>query len=267
MGGFRQLLSLAVDHAFFAPRHCGTLQFQPDAATAVALASTGCLFRQLDTGFELCHYQSATAALQLQLTQAQPWRLTFFGRSSDLHFVNYTDGLTGRDHPLCFRSDDVNHAPGAARQLRAETPGLQQYTWPRGPLPLCALSLDVGANILDNAPLQYQLSFAARATHWKYYFTGDWPSQPLRVVDGVGLLQFDAARTEQLHDGRSAQVIVSSTPIALQERPQQRLTLRTAQGAVDKILIKRLPLASPARLARESIANVPTWVSEIYVAS
>ena len=57
----------------------------------------------------------------------------------------------------------------------------------------------------------------------------------------------------------------SSAPIALQERSPQRFQLRRQGTGADKVLIKRLPVASPSQINRETLGGVPTLVSEIYV--
>jgi len=266
---FRQLLSLRLDHAFFAPRACRVLRFEPDAASAAALAATGCVLRSIDTGFELCHDAAAAAALSLQLRQARPWQLRFLGVSRDPLFASYTEGLAGCDQPLCFAGwDAVEHEFAAQRRLRVAPEGAAAVVrQSRGLPPVCAVTLTLEPDILSRAPFEYLLAFAARAPHWKYYFTGDWHSQPLRVVDAAGLVEFTAARVEQLPDGTRARVIFSERAMALHERPQQHLALRTSQGAIDRVLIKRLPLASPTHLARASIANETRWIAEIYVAS
>jgi hypothetical protein len=269
VGRFEQLFGLTLEHAFFAPRPCRALQFHPTVTTAAELAATGCLFRPIDTGFEICRDLAMTAALKQQLSQ--PWQLVFLGFSNDPQFANYTEGLGTRERPVCFAGQELCEIEPVMPQQVRTVPGVPQHRGPpcgrrREATPVCVITLQLARDALIRSPIQYLLRLAARATRWKYYFTGNWPSLPLRIIDAAGLLQFEPPRTERVPNGSDARVIVSASPIALQERPSQRLSLLARHATGDRTLIKRLPMASPAHLACQSLANTTAWMSEIYVA-
>jgi hypothetical protein len=252
MARYRQLFNVAVEHAYFASGRCPVLSFQPTPATAASLASAGCLFLRHDVGFEVCHDETATAAMRLCLAEP-PWRLTWLGHCGDARFVNYTEGLGGHGGLLTFENTD------ASVLLRASVP----HVGP--PFAACAVTLSFGPPLLHDAPRNYRVGFAARGTHWKYHFTGGWLAQTLRIVDPAGQVQFDAPQLEPLADGQAAQVISSSTAIALQERPRQSFALRARHGSGERVLIKRLPAAGAAQLNRGTVQGAMAWISEIHV--
>ena len=68
-----------------------------------------------------------------------------------------------------------------------------------------------------------------------------------------------------LDDGRSTLAARSRSAIAMQRRPLQRFQLLAQQPAADKVLVKRLPVASAGQLHMETIDGVRTLVSEIFV--
>lgn len=166
--------------------------------------------------------------------------------------------------------------------------------------PHFVLSIGVSAADVTEAQKQgkqqgrrYFCRLQARATVWKYCLFGDWAEAPgeVQVIDLAQACQFDAAVGERLPDGQSVLAVRSSAPIALQERSERRFQLRrrssgssgssgtnnthsttitngsgTGLGnSTDKVLIKRLPVASPQQLNRETLGGVSTLVSEIFV--
>jgi hypothetical protein len=105
----------------------------------------------------------------------------------------------------------------------------------------------------------------ARATRWKYLLPADWAEQTPQVVDIDKLIGFDPPQAEALADGRSALTTRSRSDIALHRRPRQRFQLLAQTPAADKVLVKRLPVASAGQLHMETIDGVRTLVSEIFV--
>ena len=109
------------------------------------------------------------------------------------------------------------------------------------------------------------VALQARATHWKYLLPADWAVQAPQVVDIDQRVGFEPPRPEPLDDGRSTLAARSRSAIAMQRRPLQRFQLLAQQPAADKVLVKRLPVASAGQLHMETIDGVRTLVSEIFV--
>ncbi|MNT31322.1 hypothetical protein D3C72_1671520 [compost metagenome] len=85
------------------------------------------------------------------------------------------------------------------------------------------------------------------------------------MADVDGAVTFNAPESEQLPDGTMVTVIRSAVPLALAERPRQRFVLQRGTAGDMRVLVPRLPLASPAALRREMVGGLLCDVSEIFV--
>jgi hypothetical protein len=117
---------------------------------------------------------------------------------------------------------------------------------------------------LAAAPLDNTVLVPVRWTFWKYLLVGDW-GQALSVVDAAGAVAFGAPEPETLPDGTLVTVVRSTMPLALQERPGHRFQLRRGLGSDTRVLMARLPQASPAALRREVVDGALCDVSEVFV--
>lgn len=107
--------------------------------------------------------------------------------------------------------------------------------------------------------------FRPRKTLWKYVLLGDWGIQPLNVVDMRGKVTFSASRMVVQPSGDEAAVFLTEQPIALSEQYDFRFQLRGGEQAEERVLIARLPLASPRSFCKEMVNEEMTLVSEIFV--
>jgi hypothetical protein len=293
MGPFLPLFSVELEHSYFPEGRCRSLQWRASAQTAERLDRSGCLMRPTADGFIVLFDAERADALTMQAKAAgEPLRLDFLARATDPYFVNYTDAVMGSaqaalvcDSEAATPDDEDTgrwrlHAHrfaglGELRELATDE-ALQQMLSPteRRVLPHVAVSIEVKPDDVALAAGQqsrrYLVRLKARATVWKYCLFGDWTEghegAGLQVVDLAQDCHFDDAVGERLPDGQSMLAVRSVQPIALQERPDRRFQLRRQGGqGSDKVLVKRLPLASPQHLHRETLGGEPTLVSEIYV--
>jgi hypothetical protein len=259
LGPFRPLLELAVEHAYCADAaHCA-FSFQPSAACAHWLAQTGALVRTGRAGLTLFADAGAPplppeAAFDFEVASADPL------------FDNYTAGLDAPagQVPHYSSADASFDAAGAVWRLQAAQHAPRQAARTRLRL---TLRPPAAAAAAGGAVVRLVLPLAARATYWKYLLLGAWDGEAPEIVDAAREVGFEPAVAEPLADGRNALAIRSSVRIALEERPERRFQLRSrraARGAA-RVLIKRLPAASPRRFGLAHIAGVPALVSEIYV--
>ena len=289
MGPYLPLFSLEVEHAYFPEGVCRALSWVPAAASLHRLGHAGCLLRVTDRGLLVLFDAGRADVLALQAGEADdPLRLHFLARVADPAFANYTAAPVGSSQSLLvLDSRRAVHDPDTGRWrlhagASADTADLRPLDSPeaaealsvperRAP-PHFAVSVDVRPQDVAEAAAgrdrRFYARLEARATVWKYCFMGELAEaldDGLRVVDLDQSLQFGAATGERLPDGRSVLAVRSVAPIALQERSPQRFQLRSGGNGTDKVLIKRLPVASPRQLSRETLGGVPTLVSEIYV--
>jgi hypothetical protein len=286
MGSYLPLFSLEVEHAYFPNDVCRGLHIAPSAQSALLLERSGCLLRNTDRGVMVLFDASATEAMRMRASDAlEPFCIHFLAHAQDPAFANYTDGEFGSSQSVLLLDSrravldglgrwrlHAGTSAGAADVRRITSARVAQALSQRErhDQPHFVVSVRVCPADLPQTAQQakrYYCRLQARSTVWKYYLFGDLAEAQgdVQVVDLGQSNEFDAAVDERLPGGQSVLAVRSRAPIALQERSSQRFQLRRRGAGADKVLVKRLPVASPSLLHRETLGGVPTWVSEIYV--
>lgn len=286
MGTYLPLFSLEVEHSYFPNEVCRGLHILPSARSAHLLGRSGCMLRPTDRGVVVLFDASATDALRLRASDAlDPFVIHLLVRAADATFANYTEGVFGSSQSILLLDSrravldasgrwrlhaGASAAAGDIRRMTSARVATALAQRERHAQPHFMVSVRVCPADLPQTAQQarrYYCRLQARSTVWKYYLFGDLAesAEEVQVVDLGQANAFDAAVGERLPDGQSVLAVRSSAPIALQERSPQRFQLRRRGAGADKVLIKRLPVASPSLIHRETLGGVPTWVSEIYV--
>jgi hypothetical protein len=258
LGPYHPLLWLAVEHAYRTDTERCRLRFQPTAACQRLLAASTCVLHNRPDGLALfvdagAAPLAADAAFDVEMSSADPL------------FNNYTAGLDAP--PGCIlhfdSADALLDAQRGTWRLQAAKHSQRESLLPRLRITLRPLA-PVGDGA---APTRLLLALPSRATYWKYLLLGDWSGEAPEIVDAAQQVGFESAVPEPLADGSIALAIRSSEPLPLQARPDRRFQLRSRRSArtSSRVLIKRLPSASPRGFGRIHIAGVPALVSEIYV--
>jgi len=234
-GGYRAVSGLAVRHPYFASGWPSGLQLQADDATAALMARFGLLLRGDARRYVLMASERGLDGLWSVRAEWPEGGLTFAARSTDPLWAYYTD----------------------VRAMASAGPF--RLTLALAPRDCASLSDWLAAAPLDNTVL-----VPVRWTFWKYLLVGDW-GQALSVVDAAGAVAFGAPEPETLPDGTLVTVVRSTMPLALQERPGHRFQLRRGLGSDTRVLMARLPQASPAALRREVVDGALCDVSEVFV--
>ncbi len=286
MGSYLPLFSLEVEHSYFSNSVCRGLHIGPSTQSALLLERSGCLLRRTDRGVMVLFDASASEAMRLRASDAlEPFCVHFLAHAQDPAFANYTDGEFGSSQSVLLldsRRAVLDESSRWRLHAGASTSAadVRRFASARAAKPLSQrerheqphfmVSVRVCPSDLPQTAQQakrYYCRLPARSTIWKYYLFGDLAEAPynVQVVDLGQANEFDAAVSERLPDGQSVLAVRSCAPIALQERSSQRFQLRQRGAGADKVLVKRLPVASPSLLHRETLGGVPTWVSEIYI--
>jgi len=297
-GPYLPLFDFEVEHTFFPEGHCANaLKFVLTPKSAALLQRSGFLARASDAGVAVLADSVRFEALSMIARDTEePFHLTWLAYAAEPLFGNYTEGLVYPPEGLPVFDSDSAVADGTtgrwrlqreahvsaadARPLDDETV-VQALSGQRvPPLFIVTLRLGVmstgtpgagatGAGAPDAGsqpqPKRYVLRFAARAAVWKYWLIGDWRDSEPQVVDPDGQADFLQAQDATLPDGRQALTIRSAAPIAIFRRSPYRFQLRGRAGLGERLLVKRLPVAGTAQLAREPRALGGSLVSEIYV--
>lgn len=293
------LLSIEVEHDFFShPWDCEVM-FAADEEARALFDGCGCVVRSAGNGVFVHGDARAVQALRQRLDVSQiadetseananaqhekrAPQLHFRAKVADTSFRNYTSGLELPSVGIpCFRSAFSQTPDASGRQclhrgehvIEADTTAfdaapLRHLLSARERLhpPTFVVSIDradLQASLASQVPARYRLRFASRATVWRYILAGDW-GDDLRVVDVDDVARFGPPQRDPNAD-RPIVSVQSVQPIALKDRPAGRFQLRQGRGDGERVLIKRLPLASASRFGSETSGSTTNLISEIYV--
>ncbi|NRQ43793.1 hypothetical protein HRH59_14660 [Rheinheimera sp. YQF-2] len=150
----------------------------------------------------------------------------------------------------------------------AELAALSQLK--RRPLPVLVLALAINRAAVeqltaDNAAA-YSVQFGCRHSIWRYYLCGSsFNAASLHIADMAQQQQFVQRADTRLPNGRLARVFESGQPLMLTQFSPYRFALVSRADSMEKILIKRLPVAAAGQFDRAVVNGVESNVSEIYL--
>ena len=221
--------AIEVVHPFFAePSRC-RLQFEPSQEASAWIWRAGAIARAR-------HHE---------------WRLYLPVAASPTGEATELDiAVSARDPIFAAVTQGLAHADAPCRM----TAGLSTFV----------VSLRLAGDRSDVGRI-YRVELQARQAVWKYILVGDWtPEQPF-IVDLDGRDEFEPARPEIVAGGSPALSIRSLAPIPLQERSARRFQLRGRTDEVERVLVRRLAVASAAQWGPDTADSAAVPVSEIYV--
>ncbi len=288
MGAYSLLFSLDVEHEFFAAGRVADLEFVATSGSTRLMRNAGLLLRSAPNGVSVFFDQDDNDALRLYASDpTEPLRLAFKVYARDADFNHYTAPIGGRDEAiLYFDNRAAQVEEGGKQRLHAgehateqdaliwSSPALQgllDHSDQRVP-PAFVVAISVTARRGRGAEwhyapagVHYCIKFAARRTYWKYYFIGNVNDRDFYITDLEDKLRFDDIGEAALSDSRTARVFRSQKAVPLRSRFEHRLQLREQGPGNGKVIMKRLPVATPDQIDRDIIQGEEVVVSEIYV--
>ena len=288
MGSYLPLFSISVEHLFFTKGMGPKLDFVPTHKTDMVVKNTVLLSRKTINGIYVFYDLKRAETLQLYADgHDYPLNFIFKTFSRDPLFQNYTDPPSYKEGAILYLDNrDVKADKTGRLRLHDEnyvaekdfkklgSPLVEEVLDKKDMLARPAFIVNIGitqkeSSLLDK-PLKtncknYYLSFGARQTFWKYYLLGSLERKKAYIVDLENKTIFESVGRESLSDNRSALTFRSKTPIPLQDRYDWRFQLREKCPEGEKVLIKRLPVASADQVSREIIGKKEALVSEIYI--
>jgi hypothetical protein len=290
MSAYRELFRLSIAHAYHGGRFLPDCRIVPAGATRALMERCGLVMRQLPDALVFLMPAARLDVLRSDIADAG-------GAFSFLLCVHAGDPLLASctapstppgmllvaDSRRAVRDGDGDGA-GAWRlhpdeQLGAESLAadadplcaavLAEASSPRRPFLLVHLALSNDAGGFPGAAGEpaaraYTVHLAAGASYWKYYLLGALAPRELAVADLDGAVAFRRTVEERLAS-RPAAVFLSERAIGLRERPGERFQLLENTPFGEKILMKRMPVASPGIRQTAEIDGRAVLVSEIFI--
>ncbi len=267
MAHFKPILTLAVEHLFFADGRCINLIFSSTPATRRVMQQYQLLMRSEATGFSLIADQDCSVAFDEDAV------LRFEVFAQDPYFGFYTLETQNKKLPLYYHSKNITadntslvlHEEQAAELSDARAARAK----PGDKTPLLIVDIDlsgaefVAAREADN-PVIRRIQFNPRDIYWKYYFFGELAKLDLEIHDlgSQQAVMFDPSDEAVVKNGKA---FISQIPIAMNSAPKQRFQLKDKSNA-GKILIKRLPNAGVNLISKSmDLRGQQILVAEIYV--
>jgi len=286
MGRYSQLVTVNIEHQYFARNLGPSLHFVPTPETASLIYRSELLVKNTPRRLNVFLDEDRLEAMHMETTRpGDPAYLTFKVFTADQGFKNYTEpGVLRDDFTLFFENGERAPAPeNAAVPLHAdefvgegdfrshkkisELPGLwSNHDLIQRPDFIIRIKLD-GQDFANGAPRAgrtYAIRFQAKRTIWKYYVLGKFKNEP-GITDVRNQTEFEFTGKASLPGERTALTYRSKTPIPLREQHDVRFQLRDRNVSGGKVLIRRLPVASAKQFGKELIDGRETIVSEIYI--
>jgi hypothetical protein len=285
---FLPWFDLQVEHSFFSDNRCRALAFRCPPEAGMIVKNAGLLIRNTPGGFQVYYDESRyDALLSLAANPGEPLHLEFLAFSTDPLFWHYTRPSPLKEGSVLYFSNQ-NTAAGAGGRVRlhqeefvgqadfahlnSPSPGGLLGRWEgRGNFPL-VVNIDVPGDEVRAlpgppaaTPKNYYISFQAGQTLWKYYLLGDLARESYYVNDREEQVEFVAEGQVSLAGERFALAFRSKTLLPLGERSNYHFQLRDRNSGGGRVLIRRLPVASPGQAIRESIDGENTLVSEMFI--
>jgi hypothetical protein len=288
MGAYLPLFSFAVEHTFFSSGTRADLDVLPTLKSSVILKNSGLLSRKTVNGVSIFYDQSRVEALQLYIADRdEPLRFEFKVFSNNKSFDLYTEPTpTQPDAILHFDTNTVTVDQSGRLRLHEQdyvsqkdfapltAPLFNDLLSPKDRLVKPTLTVTIHGKDLGIHPpdkfhemvsKHYYVSFKTREVVWKYYLLGDIGKTSAYIADLNNETEFESAGEAVLPDHRTALTFRSKGPIPLRDRSHYRFQLKDRGSGGSKVLIQRLPVASPDQFYLDMIDGEEVMVSEIYI--
>lgn len=298
MSSYCPILHLDVNHGFYQNGKPSNLEFRFDSPTTKLLENAGALIKISGAGLSVLASDTTREALQLTLDAYQeelaslddellpPERpvltLRVYDRSRLFNAISDIEVLPTRE--VVFLNNDVNRAEPftylhSANQVTSANvlafsdaslqPLVTRTDSADSPVLLIQFFIDRLMNHVRQSepPLKavdYRVAFASKQLCWKYLILGHEKYDNISISDSQQQIHFQFQGTERIGD-RETLVYLSDQPIQHQEQQEHRFQLNAKTQNINKILVKRLPVASISKVNKFELDGKQAEVSEIFV--
>jgi len=288
MATYSPLFRLKIEHSYFSDGLCPALKLVPTPGTAKIIGNSGLVAKNVRHEFHVFFDATKTDILRsFAADSGVPFSLVFEAISNDPLFGNYTETRVNKSGSiLYFESQGTSaDADGRYRLHSEESVGEIDFRETDSALPLSesgcvdghfarvfVLNINISERDVDaliahsaSAVKDYFIKFQGRRSIWKYYLLGDLANEKFYVDDRDKQIEFISSGEITLPNERVAQSFRSRTPLPLFDRSKFHFQLKDGNSGGSKVLIKRLPVASPSQVSKEIIDGSETLVSEMFI--
>lgn len=244
------------------------------------MEKTGMIMKQDHHRIRMVYEPELLDALFMHLDDpVDPPVFCFFGFSLDPTFFNYTEAVDrGSETVLFFSTRSENKDPYCLSKseqvskedlVSAATPqifsAMADNSFPVRPHFILVVSPDRGVIFDDRQQAlrpRFHVRFPARKTVWQYIVSGKKRGS-LTILDREGKTIFKKSDPAALEMNRAEQSFISDRALPFCKIAPHHFSLRDEISG--KILIKRLPAASPDILCRADKTEPNTYMSQIFI--
>ncbi len=296
METYKVLFGLVVEHLFFYDSLCRDIKFIPTENCMNLMKKIGLIMKKGISSIQILYDEDRKDTLLLYADdQIEPLNFSFKAYSQDPYFLNYTDlSILVEDKILSFDIEMVKNNSSTEIVLNEEEFVSEKDFEPIDSNPvkkllsksdrlikpifiinICAKGIssrffDEQTNVL---PQGYLIKFRSRATYWNYYLLGKMKKENLYIADlspenkSERPIEFEMQKGHMLPGNKPALVLKSKSTIPILENSYLHFQLRERNSGNDKVLIKRLPVASSNQFHSEVNSNgkKKVEISEIYI--
>nr|WP_320014355.1 hypothetical protein [uncultured Desulfobacter sp.] len=284
---YKPILRIVVRHGYYSNGSARNLGFVPSEKTEKIITGAGLICKAEEGGISLFYDEDKKEALELYADDShEELRLCFKVRSTNPLFQNFTempvckgekllffdsrnrveqpDGCYGLSSSQIVSGDDLVFIDDIEHLVTDNTIITRRERLIK---PLFVLSIRLGerGDALFE-PTTYCLVFEGRKTVWKYYLMGAEAGADFSIVDVNNAIFFSRSDDGIVAGNRVAKIFTSGVAIPLMERSPYHFQLKRTDAKMCRVVIKRLPVASPDQICSRVInGNKAEDVSEIFI--
>jgi len=274
VSSYQTLFTIAFRHDYFLNNRFRGFTFTPLQETFEYMSRRGLLLKVMGAEIKVLAETGADAELKLKQLYAENYNLKFAVNITDGNFFNYTDGLDGDAANTVYYFSNVNREGGARNNSKLNQ---DETTGTHDARPVTEFSglffakpfAIVDIRLLAENPAEFQISFRAKSTYWKYIIISSQfhDYENLSIVGGQDI-SFDGPEEMDLQNRQRAMVFQSKELIKLSEKPSKTFSLveNYVPGTNRHRVLKRiLPAPDIGAISAATLTNMQTNYSEIFI--
>ena len=271
MGNYKLLFSVSFTHQYFRDKGFNVC-VEPSGDLQRFIANTGLLLQRKSDGI-LLYYDDTMVETLLAYQKDNPDGVVFdfIAYTPDPAFYNYTKlpetmSLMVFENTVLQSKNDITVLQPSANPIEKSL-----YNSGNSAVSICAvrISANAGPGLFDKngeiTPRAFSIHFESRETYWKYLIKKEHSVKDVIIEDYKQKITFSKKDDAYHVAGVVYQVVMSDNPLPLVLKSENIFQLKEKNGNKCRVLMKRLPAASPAVVHKGKKGKQDIQVSEIFI--